>query len=375
MSADKLNLTPYIIGLLKEGKDVSIHGLGTFSLKQLSAKVDYINKQIQPLQARVTFHYNPEIENDEKLISLISYHSNVDADASTEAIREYIEHTNQTLLEEKSVELEMLGKLSLNEDNSISFIDNGDNYHSHPNLPVIPANLIDRNEVSEAPKIAEPVQAAVIDNTSSTTIDNNFEPSNVVNENLNEEVNFDEVPLPATVNNIEEEKSTIPWTPIIIALIIGLLGMILFYWLKRQPKDIAKNIDVITSDVSQNPAMADSTAIYDTSTTNVETNANVQHEDDNDAENEEANQPISSEANASKIKSLNCKIVVGSYANNDNVRKAVKRVKKLGYTAFTEKVNGLTRVGAKVSCNTNESNRALNVLRKRIDGQAKLLEQ
>ncbi len=298
----QLDLYPIIQPLISSYHRLYVSGLGTFSEKYIAAKEDSINGIILPPDTIIVFE--PGGNGDSTLFhNEVKRRFSVDDAMASEAIRLFSKNIHDALDLHNSVELPNLGRLYYNVEHKIAFV---------PRLKVFEN---DSFGLPEVPFVEiSPVETQVQKDPGS-----NIMP-----------------PVPPS----NPMMKFVVFSVIFVALAVGIYFMVTTPFVESKLVKVKEMFEAWNDENNEeknnvNPVVDP----VDTSTQVVDFPVN--EEDDKPVIKSE---PVKTE---STEEPTYVKIAIGVFGNPDNAARVIGKIKKAGFTPFTEKVGSLTKVGVK----------------------------
>ena len=139
-----MDISRYLVELIRKRKELTVPGLGTFHREELPAYFDHTSQSFLPPSERVVF--TNEYSADETLSAYISQVENISAENATNFINEYVSNLNDLLANAELIKIDFLGTFEKGS--------NGLLFEADPEL--IPNNYFGLKAQKETNNIQEP---------------------------------------------------------------------------------------------------------------------------------------------------------------------------------------------------------------------------
>ncbi len=337
----KLDIPYYIRQVLRESREVHLDSIGSFVVRQQSAKINVSKSAINPPTLELDFEANGNY--DTKLEQYIADYDGITMGVAKKEILKYSELAFNKLLNFGTFEIEGLGVLTKNKfTDVVKFIPAipffTEEYEGLGTLPITPISRV------------------------------KLEPENVAHA-------IDSSNLPS------EDKSLLPWwIPILAGCIVGLFYiMSIKGCFDRKPdtsnNGILESKIVLDSTVNKQDKVLDSVFsevdhIIEPTKTETEPVNTTKTKKIDDSQVIVKDKPTKKgefdEYLAIIPQSGKCKIVVGSFKKPTNITRMISRLERKGYKSYTHQHNGLTRVGLIFNCTNTDLKSYIQKVRKEI---------
>jgi cell division septation protein DedD len=357
----------YIIDLLQQSPSVDIRGLGRFEAIFHPAVVDNSASQIKPPFLRPGFEAI-DVPQHGLLSQYISYVSGASPSVADQAIDDFVQRVVNETASGQVYEVEQFGAFAKTENNTIRFTPDWDAF----NLSFRGLDVIDLQDKRPEYKPAEQeITAPEFSHADSVVISSPVIASDPIPE-PESKINLVPEILPVEPSNrtgIEESTSRLWWIILISALflITVLCGYLAWDILSNRNKlnDIAAVIPDSTS-VAQ---PGDATQIIDSSVIEVKP-LPIDTQELPPAESKPDPTPTPPKSEPPKSTGEYCYVVVGAFADPDNITRMEKQLADLGYTSELLKGRTITRVAIRTSCDKDSLHTILNTARATINPEA-----
>jgi nucleoid DNA-binding protein len=356
----KVDVTSCIVDLLHGGYDVSLPGIGTFSVDNKGAEI--IGNRVHPPKSYIQFSDKEAVHKE--LADLIRNRYKITKDTANNVIKKYSQILIGKLVNFNSVKIPNLGALSSSNGGKIKFID-GKNLVNAGN-ELLPSFEL-KELIDTKTSTVKPIAAAATATTAaaSSVIGSTINSTKGAASSVISGVKPAE-PKPATSFATPTKKTTpiypptidetTSWTSYLLPIFLLLLLLsLLFFGLKK-----------CTSLINgSNGSDADTTELVGDSD-------GSESEDDLDYTGGEDSFVQYTLADIDDIPADvyadGCIIIVGSFTQNRNAIRMVTRLKSMGYSTYQElNDDGLNRVGIEINCSPEEFESILQKIRNEVE--------
>ncbi|GJM33766.1 MAG: hypothetical protein DHS20C18_27670 [Saprospiraceae bacterium] len=335
----KIDVNTSIYELLYEKDEVNIPGLGGFSAHYKPAVVDQIQGQLHPPAKELQFNGNLVVD-DGFLVQYIQEKYQVSPVDAQTAIREYVRGVKAALERQEIVAFPRLGRLYLDYEHTYKFLPDTTNFNTDSfGLPKVEAYPIAHNNKP------------------------NYTQATPVSETPSWRKRLEDIHLGNWVQN------NLIW--LTTGAFLLLLAIVYFGFLRNDDPVTPPVAGIPDERVNISPSMStteeeEDAALLDTNNEETVIEAEPESEEEN----------LDTEGPTRLPDEKFCIISIGSFGNEDNVRKLVEKIYKEGYEPYTEKKGRLTMVGVQMRYN-NESDikNALSTIRKKFEAGAKVVKK
>lgn len=337
----RIDIGKYLAELLYENQTVNIPGLGGFVAEYKSAVIDHVQGKIHPPSTDLSFNKNRVID-DGILVNFIREKHSLTYSEAEQAIQEYVDHVKQILDQKDAVELPGVGKIYRDYEKNIQFLPKPNNFnvdtYSLPPVKFIPINRAEKQR---------PVA-----NTKKTLIENK---------------KTVKAPLTSTVSDWFQKG-----LPIISALSVLIVGLGIYFVFFNKDTEPLKNIRKVPAS-RYNVSPVDDVEEDGGDTGTIEGQLD---EDQEEIIEEEDGQIIDTEGATAAPNTKFVVIIIGSFSNQANVQRLVKKIFDAGYNAHTEKKGNLTKVGVKEPYSkSSEADQLLKEIQDKFEPRAKITQR
>lgn len=321
--------------MLYKNECVILPTIGGFLTHFNEAEYDFIQHRISPPSKSVAFNAKL-VNNDGLLINYIAQVQHISYQQASKTVEKYCKAVEKDLFDNKIVQLEKIGKLFFNSNSSLEFIPDNTNFH----LDYFGLESLDCKPVLRNKEYLK-----------------------------KQETQF------ATASSGTRQKSN-PLPRVAAVLLILVLSVLMIQnFIGDKDQSIAAEV------VHEN-------AINETQSANIvpqhtENNESIAEEPIKEtvvepvSASDEENEPVlvneeTTSDNAAQQEAFI--IILGAFGKSSSVDRLVKKMKKLDYNPYTKEKNGLTRVGIRILCNSNEIEGHLNEVREIFTDKAWLVQ-
>lgn len=300
----------YIYQMLMEYGCVAIPEVGTFYLRNNTAKYSENRQTLYPPQTEL--YFSPGYDKDGDFKSLL-IESGLSEDDSSIIVHLFSEDYKDTKINNSLFKLDGLGVFA---DGIFTPVDREvfNKYHGLKEVQVLPISK--KNIV----------------------LDENFEYY------LNQKITK------------ENKNSNLYFWPLLLSL-LALICIILWFFNEAEPKSDA---DINKLNSSQNQVTTTSAdSIYQQIESTLKDSLNIGNDQPNAEIEKSSESNLSNDTKSVKVlpaltSEKECIVIVGAFQDVGNAAKLVKRIKAKGYKPYQQDHNGLTRVGIKYDCGVND---------------------
>lgn len=360
----QFDIAAHIEKLLFLHDTLNIPGFGGFSATRTPAAVDYAGGAVTPPSKTLSFSENLSIDDGILVDDLVKTHS-ISIDEAREAIREFVQKTQEQLDQREIVTLAGVGRLYKNYVQKIQFLPDATNFHAGSyGLPPLQFSPIARSrEVNEKPQTQpEPSAAAATAGTATTSTSPTKKKAKTSGTNAIP-------PLPAPPNFVHEpyvapQSSAARFvTGIGIGLIICTIGFGIWWWQnnKAPENEILANAELVQDSKtpvpgsSAVPGIPDISKMAETGKQQSPAPADPESEEDQDLNDEveeaatakrvevlrrQNEAPPSTIPAARSEESRKCILIVATLQNRDNADLLIAKLKGAGYNVFYRQSRG-----------------------------------
>mgnify|MGYP001343410289 CR=1 FL=1 len=305
-----------IAPLLYEHDTLAVPGLGTFVSQYKSAAVDHVQQKVQPPAKQWQFDALLQLD-DGVLVNYIRNHYKVSLQDGQQAVVAYVKNARELLDKREMLSIPAVGRLYLDYENQLRFLEDTTNFNTASyGLPAVAFSPVLR-----ADRQAKPVEA----------------------------------PPPAQA----QSARIAGWFQRYFAWVVSLTAVVIatgIYLVFFQP-------DTGGTDASPS-APASRINISPTQTPPEDWTVEAQEED---LDTEDATLAPEQQYGI---------ILIGKFANEQNVKRLVKKIFDAGYEPYTEKEGKLTLVGVQLAYEREEElEKALAKVRRKFDKSAQIIKR
>ncbi len=322
----------YIPKVLSENKVVLLKGIGTLRLNYRSAVVDSDLSLLIPPNEEIYFVPSNEERLDPVLVKIVELIARVDQHEATNLV--------QTFMSDLKTELRGNGFLTFP---NVGWIkqDNWGSLFFEPAAEYIAVNRFFGLGKVELPSALSPAEQEVLADLRETAAGSSKQ---------------------AFIRTQSKESN---WG-FVIGMVILLLSLItLFFLLREGNKETGPSLDEMSIVEHEKESMETS---EDTGQANL--NISPYYDFIKDVGPEFLPQSPDRAARAEPARISECVIIVGAFANSNNVTRMVDRIQGTDYQSVVIRGPRLTKVGLRVSCNDLDSGQALNYAQQEFDPSA-----
>ena len=356
----QIDVGAYIADLLYEHDVVNIPGLGGLVAKYKSAAIDQVQGKIHPPSKDLGFNGNLVV-NDGLLVNYVKEKHQLSYGDALKAVEEYVKEVKETIARREIVVFPNVGRLYMDYEKNLQFLPDNTNFNTDVyGLPTVQFYPVMRSERSTAQAV---------------------KPGTTARENIESK----------TVLSNQISKWFQEYLPYIGGVSVILVGLGLYFTFFNDSPELPKNIQKVpASKLNVSPSLEED-ELADNQTDTDEAAIAVVPNDPADAVDEEENtsdEPFADEITEEEQGNADldteeatpspgqkaARIIIGSFGNEDNVKRLIKRIYEKGYEPYTEKAGRLTRVGVQMAYDEeSEARKALQAIRKEFDKNAKLV--
>lgn len=327
------SISKYIEGLLYEYDSVVIPGLGAFVASYKPATIDYVQGLLHPPSKSLSFHENFNIDDRVLRNHLIANTEMNETDAKL-AIDEFVRDTKESLNKREIIVFSNVGRLYKDYEQKLQFLQDTTNFNTNSyGLPIIqfyPILRAEENAVQEAPLpviTKTPVRTVTATNRMATWLQMAM--------------------------------------PLFIVSTFVIFGLTIYVLNKDVPSPFgAKALPVVEKRINESP-QKNLASIGGSFSKKEKAEQPVMDEDG------EYETSIDTESATFGPQQKECIIIVGAFKNQEGVDERLKELFNLGYSPYTDKKFGLTRVGVQFAYSSRaEIQEALKRLRKKFDNNS-----
>ncbi len=328
----QIDVGAYIADLLYEHDSVNVPGLGGFQSQYKPAEIDRVQGKLHPPSKDLHFNENLVV-NDGLLINYISKKHQLSYAEAEQAVEEYVQGVKQAIEKREIIIFPRVGRLYRDYENKLQFLPDNTNFNTEAfGLPTVQFNPVSQGNKSAV---------AGTEKTDSS-------PAAVPPEKM----------LTATIADWFQR-----YLPYIGALSVIIVGVGIFLFLRDRDAAETSQEKTPTPRINQKPSREGSG----------EDIASLDDpEDVSDMESEAVDpNPLDTEGSTPRPGQKYAIIAIGLFRDAGNVNKLSREIFKAGYQAYTEPVGRLTRVGVRVSYDSErELERALEDIRNQFNSDA-----
>ncbi len=339
-----IDLTPHIFAILFQHETVIFPGFGGLVTSYKPASIDYVQGIIFPPSTSTSFNERMNT-SDGLLEKFVRSQFNLPTEEATQAIVDYVENLNALLDKGEIVLLPKVGRLYRNYERKLQFLPENTNFNkaSYGLPPVHFYPILRANEgtpVGEAPK---PVEQPKM---------------------------------------VGKSRPLSKWMQMALPVLIGcgLLSItISLYFLQPVQPGLAdsepKKVPVVETRLNLKPETEHAGIGHlediEPARTSADPHSSTQEAFDTGEEPIETKEPTETESPSLLPSARECIIILGAFRQKSGVQATIEEVYDLGYDAYQDKKNGLTRVGVQFAYDKeSDIHRTLRHLRKKINKKA-----
>jgi len=318
--------------LLYQHPAVIVPGLGGFTSVPSPSTVDYVQGVVLPPSKKLEFNPNL-VMNDGVLVHHIQRGNTVTFQEAGDQVARYVEDVKQALERREIVEISQVGRLYKDYEHKIRFMPEGENFNADSfGLPAVKFTPLVKERIVPAPSAAGTASVAAAPLANGKAVPAPPAPPPVE-------------PAPAPVannggNNLVQRL--LPWLVLLAAILLAVSMYMMFGGKDKTEDPIAKERLNVKPKVEEDLASAESQAGPAAEKlpekTTVPTPPPAQQKSSPEAT------PRKNEAPASEGKQKTF-IIVHSFGVRNNATKFAEKLAESGYSAETQKVGALYRVG------------------------------
>ncbi|MEO0625730.1 MAG: hypothetical protein AAFY91_02000 [Bacteroidota bacterium] len=350
--------TEALVQVLIDRGRASLPGIGTFVLEDSPAVVDQIGKKIQPPASRILLNDNLVLD-DGQLVQYLRDHHQLSAEEARTSVESYASDILNRLNNGEQISLTGLGLLRKNFEGKLQFTPASKNLaKTHYGLPEVEVETLVRKQSTLSSSTAAATPAAkpgVLRPVSNTPTQ--APPSSST-----------------SAGTQEKRKQLIIWLAGLTLLLVTagfLIQRLSSNSEPIQPEPISTEEPTPATRSDQNDDAFTRLPSDGTSSQGDASRDNGYEPDPatvNSAEqDEERIQPATRAPEPTPVSGREAVIAIGQFGQATNVDRAASRVTNAGYELYTRQVGGLTRVGARVTYNSEtELDQLLQQVRQRL---------